>query len=69
MPRPKRDYGKAIRDDIAKLDAKIQELAVRRSKLVTMLTNYEADTSVDIASILRDVTSTKPSARRRRTRH
>lgn len=63
MPRPKRDYAAAIRQDIDNLDARIRDMVVRRSRLEQLLENYEKmDTgSVDTAEVLRSIMRVKPT--------
>jgi hypothetical protein len=64
MPRPKRDYGIALRDDIARLDERIVTLAEERGRKQRMLEAYETEIKVDLRNILGDGAPT----RRRRGR-
>ena len=63
MPRPKRDYGLAIRDDLEKLDAKIEELLQRRVRLQRMLADYENVVDVDLSKAVREFTAEPTKAK------
>lgn len=71
MPRPKRDYGVAIRDDLAKLDLKIRDLLERRVRLQRMLADYETAVDIDVTKAIRELPqelTTRKSAGARRKR-
>lgn len=53
MPRPPRDYGLALREDIKKLDQKIHALAVERARKERMLIEYNRSVDIDIEAVVR----------------
>lgn len=56
MPRPQRDYGVALRQDIQKIDDKIRQLAVERTRKMRMLREHEASPSdVDVSDVVKEV--------------